>query len=118
MFRWMNPSSFPVDGLRLVMYLLRLLLTEVKYPPVSRCPWSLSNVSTVPLALCPKLVMTLPVDVLTAARLRTGLPPIELKSPPSHAVAQLRLSAMELTTPLTPGFHDETLYGALALKLN
>ena len=55
--------------------------------------------------------------MLTAARLLTDRPPIELKSPPSHAVAQVRLSAMELTPPLTPGFHDETLYGALALKL-
>ena len=42
----------------------------------------MSRVSTCELALWPKLVMTAPVDVLTAAMFLTEVPPIEVNFPP------------------------------------
>jgi hypothetical protein len=77
----------------------------------------MSSVETWLLALCAKLVMTAPVEVLTAAMFFTAVPPIDVNLPPRYAVPQSGLNAMELTTPFTSGFHDVTAYGAEALKL-
>ena len=40
------------------------------------------SVSTWPLALCPKAVMTAPLEVLTAARFFAAPPPTEVNLPP------------------------------------
>src|SRR6266581_9232149 len=92
--RWTKPSSLPVVGLRLARYLL-------------------------PLALTAKAVLIAPVDVLTSTMFFALPPCTEVNLPPRYALLQpVPLKATVLTVPLTFGFHDVTLYGAVALKLN
>jgi hypothetical protein len=68
----------------------------------------ISTVSTTLLARCAHPVTTAPSDVLTLAMLRAGVPATRVKRPPSQARRQPGASAIELTTPLAPGFHDVT----------
>ena len=48
----------------------------------------------------------------------TAVPLTEVNLPPRYACEQSGLNAMELTIPLTFGFHDVIAYGEAAEKLN
>src|SRR5258708_38559140 len=86
MFRLMKPSSLPVAGFRLAMYLSALLpFIEVKYPPTSKWPLLLASVSTWPLALWAKPACTAPVLVLIAAMFVAGVFCIGGELPPAEA---------------------------------
>src|SRR5712691_5086613 len=92
---------------------------DVKKPPASTCRPRTTIVSTCLSAFLANFLRIAPVEVLTLTMLRARFPCTRLNEPPRNALVQSPcLKAMEFTWPLTPGRQLDTVYGAVALKLN